>query len=417
MLNKFFLIAAEVVLLCCCTIGQTQPINYISNGGFEEVITSTSTPLFYHARFWGSVDTLKIYGEPQSAVTAPIKVPKNGGNNYTYQWPRSGNNDLGSTLFCPTCPAIKRSYPRNRLHKTLKPNTIYCFSMYINLANNSSYGIDAIGAYFGDSSLDTITKCTIPLTYITPQIQNPVNNIITDTLNWVLIQGQFTANGTEKYALIGDFKSDASTNKVLASSIYSPSIFSDYIIDDVSLIELNLPAYAGRDTVIFAGDSVFLGREPDVGINDDCIWYKLPGTIPIDTVAGFWVKPTQDCSYIVRQEICGLVKWDTVKIYMDAVGIKLQDLARSDLRIYPLPAMDYFELKFDPFGGSAEKISAGLKKLFIFNSLGELIREEETNFKNGSVKVNTSDLESGAYLIRISNQDNESVSKKLLIAK
>ncbi len=411
-LNKFTARVISGISLLCFFRGQAQVINYINNGGFEEVITSTSTPLFYHAKYWGSTDTNKIYGEPLSAVTSPIKVPKVNGNIYIYQWPRTGNNDLGTTLYCPTCPSSPRGYPRNRLKQILKPNTAYCFSMYVNLANNSSYGIDAIGAYFGGPSLDTITKCTIPLTYITPHVQNPTNNVITDTLNWVLIQGQFTATGNEKYALIGNFKSNSAVNSLSANPAYSPAIFSDYHIDDVSLIELDLPAYAGGDTVIFAGDSVFLGRKPDIGINDDCTWYKLPGTSPIDTIAGFWIKPTQTCTYVVRQEICGLVKWDTIRIYMDAVGIEKLKLLTEEIKIYPVPANEMLELKI-----INEELFRDFKLIVIYNNLGQVVREEQVSFKNKTMTLKTGDLPNGVYSLQLRSKGSETTSRRFVIAR
>ncbi len=409
-LNKFALTVVGVVIFCA--LGRSQVINYINNGGFEELVTSTATPLFYHAKYWGSTDTLKYYGEPLSAVTVPIKAPKYFSN---YQWPRSGNNDLGTTPYCVTCPSIKRGYPRNRLKKTLKQNITYCFTMYVNLTNNSSYAIDAIGAYFGDSSLDTITKCTIPLTYINPQVQNPTNNIISDTLNWILIRGQFVASGNEKYALIGNFKSNAAFDTFFVNPTNSPAIFADYNIDDVSLIELDLPAFAGRDTVIFAGDSLFLGREPDIGIDEACTWYKLPGASPIDTIAGFWIKPSQACSYVVKQEICGLVKWDTVHIYMDAVGIEKIKLLNEALNVYPVPADDYFVLTT----ADSQRVK-GLEEfdhLVISNQLGQVMRDEKIDFKNVQVQVKIEDLPGGLYFVSLSNNKRESLVKKLVVSR
>src|SRR5690606_19202302 len=134
--------------------------------------------------------------------------------------------------------------------------------------------------------------------------------------------GTFVAQGNEKYALLGNFLADNAVTTTSIGGPFYPSKWTDVCIDDVSCIELNLPAFAGPDTTFIPGDSLFLGREPDVGIDEACIWYKMPGTTPIDTVAGFWIKPTEACTYVVRQEICGLVKWDTVRITLNTVGIK-----------------------------------------------------------------------------------------------
>jgi hypothetical protein len=389
-----------------------QIANYINNAGFEELVTNTATPNFPAPKFWGATDSSKFFAEVLSKTFTPVQVPL---CSYTYQWTRHGNNHIITKDYCPTCPNIKRGYPRNRLKQILKPNTSYCFSMYVNLSNQSTHAIDALGAYFGDSSLDTITKCNTTIDYLIPQVSNPVNNIIADTLNWVLIRGQFIANGTEKYAMIGNFKSDANTNTLLVNSSHLPSNFTDYLIDDVSLIESNLSAFAGRDTVFTPGDSLFLGREPDVGIDEACVWYKLPGNTPIDTIAGFWIKPTTTSTYVVRQEICGLVKWDTVTVYLNAVGINElnPDSYREDeLKIYPVPASDQLEIRI-----VHEELFREFKTLSIFNNLGMLIREEEFSFKGTVVKLEINDLPEGVYLLQLKGNDEGVISKRFVISR
>lgn len=399
-------IAAVVISLQSLLPCQSQIINYISNGSFEEVLTNTSTPLFYSAKFWGGIDSSKYYGEVLSKITPPVKVPL---SSYTYQEPRHGNNHIITTLYS-NGQNNNRGYPRNRLKTTLKSGKAYCYTMYVNLSNNSVTGVDRIGVYFGDSSVDTISQCNKPITYLTPQVQNPTNNIITDTLNWVLVQGQFTANGTEKYALIGNFKTDANTNTVLANPTHSPAIASEYLLDYISLIEIDLPAFAGRDTVVFAGDSVFLGREPDVGIDEACIWYKLPETTPIDTIAGFWLKPTETCTYVVRQEICGLVKWDTVRVYMDAVGIEKLKILNDEVKIYPVPAENFLNIE------SNAVTVAELFKLNIINNLGEIVHEEELTFENQRTKIKVKDLQSGVYFLQLQSKDGI-VRKRFVITR
>jgi hypothetical protein len=187
------------------------------------------------------------------------------------------------------------------------------------------------------------------------------------------------------------------------------------LIDDVSLIELNLPAFAGRDTSIFVGDSVYLGRESDVGIDEACVWYKLTSSttnVTIDTIAGFWIKPSITSTYVLRQEICGLVKWDTVTIYMDAVGIEKLKILNEELKIYPVPAKDFVELNVNN-----KALLREFTMLNIFNNIGQSIREEEVNFKENTIKILTHDLPEGIYFITIRNAMNEKVTKKLLIAK
>lgn len=407
LLQNSFLYCKKALLFLAvvvhCLDNKAQVVNYISNGSFEEVVTNTATPLFYSAKYWGGIDSSKYYGVTLSAIIPPIKVPF---CSYTYQWPKHGNNDLITTLYSAD-QYNNRGYPRNRLKEPLKNGKTYCFSMYINLSNNSINATDAIGVYFGDSAMDTISQCNFPITYLVPQIQNQTSNIINDTLNWILVRGQFTAIGTEKYALIGNFKTNANTNTVLANPTYTPAINSDYLLDYVSLIEIDLDAYAGRDTTILSGDSVFIGRQPDVGIDEACIWFKHPGTTPIDTVAGFWVKPSATSTYVVRQEICGLVKWDTIVIRLDYVGLKENKTLRGKVDVFPNPAQDQLYI--------VTANSSEILQIMIADLTGRVVKRQELRISEnkGILKLG---LFNGAYLITIVNSQEETVTKQLLIS-
>ena len=140
------------------------------------------------------------------------------------------------------------------MKKKLETNKVYCAKYYVNNANVNAIGIDAFGIYFGDSTLDTIKVITVPLSYLNPQINNQMG-IISDTLNWIPITGTFVATGNEKYIVLGNFKSQVNTGTMIISST-STVLGTDVCMDDVSVIEVNLPAYAGPDKSIMSGDSV-----------------------------------------------------------------------------------------------------------------------------------------------------------------
>jgi hypothetical protein len=247
--------------------------------------------------------------------------------------------------------------------------------------------------YFGNTSLDTINYCTTPLTYLTPQIQN-TTGIVTDTLNWIPITGTFTAIGDEKYLVLGNFNAPALTNTLLINTPTLSFMTNDIYIDDVSIIELDIPAYAGPDKPCITGDSVFIGREPDFAIDPGCIWYKLSNmTTAIDTISGLWVKPTATSTYVVRQELdCSSVKWDTVVVFMDAVGIP--DISRySDhINLFPNPTSDNITI-------SVSMANPDIRGFSLVNNLGQTIREGDLNLKDKSFTLQTSDLDPGIYQV------------------
>ena len=84
-------------------------------------------------------------------------------------------------------------------------------------------------------------------------------------------------------------------------------------------------------------------------------------SVPIDTIAGMWVKPTVNTTYVVRQQLwCSGVKWDTVRVHMLSVG--LAENALSGVNVFPnpsngqisfsgLPAGEVFTLTFSDATG------------------------------------------------------------------
>lgn len=392
--------------LLFCLYSKAQIVNYVNDGGFETCLNCTQTAFPIQATFWRGIDTNKYSGILLTTSTG--FVPK---SSYTYQWPVGGQNFYISTLlFKPNSTQTSRGYPRNKLKQNLQSGKTYCVKFYANVSDQSTYGADGLGAYFGDASLDTITQCSKPISYLTPQIQ--YFGLITDTMNWVVITGTFTANGNEKYLMLGNFKSDATTNTVMINPTNLPVIDCDVLYDNVSVIDIDLPAFAGRDTFFIPGDSIYLGRPSDVGIDEDCMWYKLPNTTTaIDTVAGLWVKPVTTTTYVVKQDICGVIKWDTVVLYQSAIGVHELDLINNILKIYPQPANNEITLQLKL------QMDEPFNRYQLYNNLGQLIRKEELNFKNYAATINVAEISEGVYSLTLLNNKNESITKKLVIAK
>ncbi len=397
-------------LLLINTNLNSQIANYVKNGGFDSLIDILNPNAEYKAFGWSGVDSTKICG-PLYNLQYGGGIPNTG---VGYQWPKYGNGFIRLQLYCPTCPAnFKRSNVKNRLKQTLQVGKTYCVKAYISVQDNCSKGIDAFGFYFGDNTVDTIKyNARLPLTFLNPQVQNPSGNIITDTMNWTPITGTFVANGTEKFMVLANFKSDAMTNTATANSSVAGD-YSEWFVDAVSCIPIDLPAYAGSDTYALPGSTVYIGRPLDVGINEACMWYNLTNTVtPIDTAAGITVTVaaiTQ--TYIVKQDICGIIKYDTVIVYAGSVGLNEFNMVKDNFQIYPNPANTNVTLEFTNI--IPQKI-----KILITNVTGKLIREEDVEIKNFNKRINLNlDLANGLYLVTIINAKNEKITRKLVIAK
>jgi len=92
----------------------------------------------------------------------------------------------------------------------------------------------------------------------------------------------------------------------------------------------------------------------------------------------------------------------------------------SSISIYPNPVNDILSLQF-----TNEDFDEKFTKLEIVNSSGQVIREEEINFKNNKTSIKTDDLPNGVYLLKLkptllgTAQSNDwiGVSKRFVIAR
>ncbi len=387
----------------------SQIVNYVQNGSFEKCLNCQTSAFTYFAEHWTTCDT-NLYNYALLSDLPPSgQVPSNGNG---WQWPKSGHNYIITTTYLPNNIG-PIGYPSSNLKQTLQAGKTYCVKFYCSITNQSSYGMDAMGAYFGDDNLDTIKNYVKPLSYLTPQVQNPSGNVLTDTLNWILITGTLTATGNEKRIVLGSFKSEVTTNSQMINPANLPTIFTDILYDDVSCIDLDLPADAGPDTYTIPGDSVFIGRTPDVGINEACTWYKLPNlATPIATVAGLYVKPVITSTYVVRQEICGLIRWDSVVVFQSAVGIESQKGLSQNLKVYPVPALNELILQWD-----SEVLEKEFKQAEIINSLGQTIDTVDLIYNNRQVKISVGHLPGGVYLLRLRAVNVGGVTKRFVVER
>jgi hypothetical protein len=410
--SKYILVLTTFLNL---NFSKAQIANYIQNGGFEQT-NNCLIPVINSVKFWRSIDSsmsanVGLYGSCFSTMPQ---------GTLTYQLTKNGNYHCISSFYCqspfPACqPNASRGYLRNRLKSTLIAGKTYCVKFYVNISNPSTYGISSMGAYFGDNSLDTITQVTRPLTYLSPQIENPATNIITDTLGWSLITGTFVATGIEKHCVIGNFKSDVNTNKILINPTSLPTIFCDVLIDDVSCIPTDLPAYAGADIWGIPSATVYIGRQRDVGIDEACTWYNMSNTLtPIANAAGLTLTVALSTqTYMVKQDICGIIKYDTVIVHASALGNSELQYFKNQIKVYPQPANDKVSIEL-----TANEIANNFTEFVIYSTLGQVIRREELEFTKSPIKqVDVTDLPNGYYTLSLHTTKGYVIKQSLVISK
>lgn len=392
-------IISWLTLLCQLLAGESKAQgNLVNNPSFEMNCGGYSAP------YWQGLDSVICESYVLFSSCSPNNlVPI---NPVGFQYPKSGNALIGCTILNVTG---KISYLKNILKKPLEAGETYCLRYFANLSNNSGYGIDGLDIYFGNLLLDTFATfpCTATVNFLNPQISQPANQFVSDTLNWTALQGTYTATGGETYFLLANLRGIANTNSVLVNPGQTGIGGVDVNFDDFSLVPIDLPAYAGPDKTCIVGDSVYIGREMDVGTDYACEWFQLPNTsISLTGVSGMWVKPVATSTYVVKQQLwCSGIRYDTVVVYKDQVG--LQELDLSAAKIYPIPSHEQLMIEW-------QKPISTATKLQVLNALGEIVLEQTLKISEQQTNIDLSTLTAGLYYLKTDSHSG-SMRRKIIV--
>jgi hypothetical protein len=148
-----------------------------------------------------------------------------------FQLPLTGMGYSGIVLWTSNS-ANYREYLEIQLSDTLIAGKKYCISMFVNSSNLSQYSTSSFGVYFSPTII-TYNTPFYGLISAIPQVSNLNTNIISDTLNWIKIEGDFIAAGDENYLVIGNFLNNASTS--IVNNNYGNKLYAYIYIDDVSV--------------------------------------------------------------------------------------------------------------------------------------------------------------------------------------
>ncbi len=151
-----------------------------------------------------------------------------------YQLPESGNSYIGIIAYDyrkQSADEAGAEYIQGSLSEPLKANEKYSIAFYVSLAECSKLALQNLGVYFSEK----VTKeKTVELLKLTPQVATHTN--LSDTSKWIAINETYTANGNEKYFIIGCFNNGKKVKfkKVSPSKdIADPRDYGYYYIDNV----------------------------------------------------------------------------------------------------------------------------------------------------------------------------------------
>ena len=399
-------------VLCCFFYSSAHcQLNLVYNPSFED---TTECPSNYQqiflTRHWSGVDSnwnadSIAYGTRSNLWTpclehtcanGPSSIAGCPDNRYFYQYPRTGSAMVECAWYTSsniTCFS-EFSYLQGRLIHPLSIGKSYCVTFYVNMENGSGFAVNNIGAYFDDGSIDTVTGSPHPLLYPAQVVET---GVISDTVNWVKVQGSFTATGTERFITIGIFADTATITKVL----YNPYLcWGQYLIDDVSVIASDSSADAGPDVhIAHGGDTVQIGISNGAGM--PCYWYLLGGTAPIDSGGSTIVHPDTTTRYVVEMDLCGRVTRDTVTVWVGNTMVNYQ-LLIVNARVYPNPASQVLNVEGAARCGGS-----------ICNIVGQVVFQ--TDVEKDKESIDISRLEQGVYFVHIADKvTGEEVVRKVV---
>ncbi len=369
--------------------------NLVSNGYFETyspcptATSSQSNMQINYALGWSQSTLSPDYFNSCAGIGNGIDVPY---SFHGFQQDCCGGGGFaGGYMFTYNTTNDGREYIQTTLNDTVRSGHKYLASMYLVKAD-FDYSIATAGMIFTDTS----TYLNWPQGFIpaTPQVLN--NFLLSDTLNWILVQDTFVANGNKTILTIGNFNTSATSDSIKSSGTWGYYGGAYYYIDGVSVYDVTSGVCnnlwdAGFDKYIFAGDSIRLGA-----INTDnstFVWQNSVGGntfLSSNTDARPWSTPIATTTYYVTKNCgAGNIFTDTVTVYVaQQIGINAIE-NNFKLSISPNPAVNSLTLQSN----------SELGVICIYNMLGEL-RFKSTS-RNQKAEIDISVLPSGVYMVLV----------------
>ncbi|MGB7394817.1 MAG: OmpA family protein [Pricia sp.] len=188
--------------------------NLVLNPSFEEFEACPARLGNFAAdvRFWsvpteGSTD---YFNACSTAMGTPINF--NGEQSADF-----GQGYAGLYLYAPD---DYREYLQAELLETLESGKEYRISFYISLAERSDFAVREFGVLFAKDKLEIHIKKELSKGHWYRQKGNAYNymeirytQFYSDTEDWVEISTRFTAKGTERFLILGNFENNARTRK------------------------------------------------------------------------------------------------------------------------------------------------------------------------------------------------------------
>lgn len=253
-------LSGYLFLFCGVTVAQ----NLVHNPSFETFINCPKT--------LGNLEAdLEDWQAPTNGSTdyfngcsQAMGTPKNFNGEQPADF---GVGYVGLYLYAPQ---DYREYIQAELKSTLKKGETYKVSFYVSLAERSDFAIKEFGIQFSENPIEVNTTKTLSRMHLS-KVPGDVSNYFeirysdfySDEKDWVLVEQEFVANGTENYVIIGNFKSNKRTQKFATKrnstrgSYYYLDMVSITTLEDRSNVLVNIDGNKQSDTFEVDRTNVF----------------------------------------------------------------------------------------------------------------------------------------------------------------
>lgn len=204
--------------------------NLIPNPGFDSV--TSCPPTSNYAYVWGP--DLLHYATPwrRACWSADLLHDCSFNSLAGPQNAHSGQGKAGLTVWNGGFANFREFAQVELIHPLLAGGTYY-FSMYVSLGDSCMSGISELHVAFTTHRINDTTACN-ELQNTLPAISlQPVNGNLLESVNWVKLEGYYTASGSESQLIIGNFLADNLTVVLPAGQGWRNDAY--YYVDDVNL--------------------------------------------------------------------------------------------------------------------------------------------------------------------------------------
>jgi len=209
-------------------------------GNFENDVIAWSAPTLGSTDYFNACS--KAMGTPENFNG---KQPADFGNGYA-----------GMYMYAPD---DYREYIQVPLAKTLEKDRKYDISFYVSLAERSDFAVKEFGVLLSKNQMHLPIKKELSRMHWYKDKDNVFNymeigytNFYKDTKDWVLVNTQFIAKGTENYLTIGNFNNNAKTRKFKTKKYAKQGAY--YYVDMISLTSSENPGILQADTTALITD-------------------------------------------------------------------------------------------------------------------------------------------------------------------